>query len=49
LFVYVVPNDVDYPVGAIERDCNNDNGKKVEGSGDKGMVEVLEKVNKRKR
>jgi hypothetical protein len=49
LFVHVVSNDVDYPFGTIERDRDNDNGKKVEGSGDKGTVEVLKKANMRKR
>jgi hypothetical protein len=49
LIAYIISNDVDYPVGTIERDCDNDNGKKFEGSGDEGAVEVLEKANKRKR
>ena len=31
LFAYVVSNDVNYPVGTIERDCDDDNGKRVEG------------------
>jgi hypothetical protein len=49
-FVHVVSNDVDYSVGTIERDRDNDNRNKVEGSaGDKGTVEVLKKANKRKR
>jgi hypothetical protein len=51
LFAYVVSNDVDYPVGMIERDCDDDNGKRVEGSRDKGTmpVEVMENGKKRKR
>ncbi len=37
LFAHVVSNDVDYLVGIIERDCDNDNGKRVErGQGTKG-------------
>ncbi len=34
LFAYIVSNDVDYLIGTIERDCDNDNGKRVEGSRD---------------
>jgi hypothetical protein len=51
LFVYVVSNDVDYPVGTIERDCEDENGKRVEGSRDEGTmpVEVMENGKKRKR
>ncbi len=51
LFAYVVSNDVDYPVGAIERDCDDDNGKRVEGSRDEGTtpVEVMENGKKRER
>jgi hypothetical protein len=49
LFAYVVSNDVDYPVGTIERDRDNDNGKKVEGWGDEALVEVLKKATKRKK
>jgi hypothetical protein len=49
--VYVVSNDVNYPVGMIERDCDDDNGKRVEGSRDEGTmpVEVMENGKKRKR
>ncbi len=51
LFAYVVSNDVKYLVGRIERDCDNDNGKRVEGSRDEGTmpVEVMENGKKRKR
>jgi hypothetical protein len=34
LFEYNVSNDVDYPVGMIDRDCDDDNEKRVEGSRD---------------
>ncbi len=49
--MYVVSNDVNYPVGMIERDCDDDNGKRVEGSRDEGTmpVEVMENGKKRKR
>ncbi len=49
--MYIVSNDVDYPVGMIERDCDNDNRKRVEGSRDEGTmsVEVMENGKKRKR
>ena len=49
LFAYIVSNDVDYLVGTIERDRDNDNGNKVEGSRAEGTVEVLKKANKRMR
>jgi hypothetical protein len=51
LFAYVVSNDVNYPIGRIERDCDDNNGKRVEGSRDEGTipVEVMEKGKKRKR
>jgi hypothetical protein len=49
LFAYVVSSDVNYPVGTIERDRDNDTGNKLERSGGEGMVEVLKKANKRKR
>ncbi len=49
--MYVVLNDVNYPIGTIERDCDDDNGKRVEGSRDKGTipVEVMENGKKWKR
>ncbi len=51
LFAYIVSNDVNYPIGTIERDCDDDNGKRVEGSRDEGTipVEVMENGKKRKR
>jgi hypothetical protein len=51
LFAYVVSNDVNYPVGTIERHCDDDNGKRVEGSRNEGTmpVEVMENGKKRKR
>jgi hypothetical protein len=51
LFAYVVSNDVNYPVETIERDCDDDNGKRVEGSRNEGTmpVEVMENGKKRKR
>jgi hypothetical protein len=51
LFAYVVSNDVDYPVGMIEKDCDDDNRKRVEGSRDEGTmpVEVMGNEKKRKR
>jgi hypothetical protein len=29
LFAYIVSNDVDYLIGTIERNCDDDNGKRV--------------------
>ncbi len=51
LFAYVVSNDVNYLARTIERNCDNDNGKRVEGSRDEGTmpVEVMENGKKRKR
>ncbi len=49
MFAYVVSNDVNYPVGMIERDCEDDVGKRVEGSRDEGTMSVEEMENGKKR